>query len=97
MNFSSPLGALRLLGFLEGISFLSLGITMYLKYALEMPLANQVVGMAHGILFIAYIFMVFWVSREKQWNINQQFGAYLASLLPFGTFVADARIFRKAH
>jgi integral membrane protein len=97
MNLSSPLGALRIIAFLEGVSFLSLGITMYLKYSLQMPLANQIVGMAHGMLFIAYVFLVFWVAKEKQWNINQQAGAYLASVLPFGTFVADARIFRKQH
>lgn len=95
MNFSSPLGVLRIIALLEGISFLSLGLTMYLKRVHNMPEPNMIVGMTHGMLFIAYIFMVFWVAREKQWNINQQFGAYLASVLPFGTFVADARIFRK--
>jgi integral membrane protein len=95
MNFSSPLGMLRIVGFLEGLSFLSLAFTMYLKYKLQMGLPNQVVGMLHGILFIAYVMLVFWVAKEKQWSIKTQFWAYLASLLPFGTFVAEAKIFRK--
>ena len=95
MNFSSTLGALRLTGFLEGCSFLLLALTMPLKYAMAMPLPNQIVGMAHGFLFIFYVLMVFIVAREKKWQIHTQFWAYFASLLPFGTFVADARIFRK--
>ena len=95
MNFSSTLGVLRLTGFLEGCSFLLLALTMPLKYAMAMPLPNQVVGMAHGFLFIFYVLMVFIVAREKKWALRTQFGAYLASLLPFGTFVADSRIFRR--
>jgi len=95
MNFSSTLGALRLIGFMEGCSFLLFALTMPLKYMLEMPLPNQIVGMAHGFLFIAYVLLVFMVAREKKWPIMTQFWAYLASLLPFGTFVADAKIFRK--
>lgn len=95
MNVSSTLGALRLIGFMEGCSFLLFGLTMPLKYMMQMPLPNQIVGMVHGILFIAYVLMVFIVAREKQWSAATQFWAYLASLLPFGTFVVDAKIFKK--
>jgi len=95
MNFSSALGALRLIGFMEGCSFLLFGLTMPLKYSMQMPLPNQIVGMAHGFLFIGYVLLVFIVAREKKWDFKTQFWAYIASLLPFGTFVADAKIFRK--
>lgn len=95
MNFSSAIGSLRLVGFLEGCSFLLFGLTMPLKYMYDMPMPNKVIGMAHGILFIAYIGLVFIVAREKKWSLSEQFWAYLASLLPFGTFVADAKIFKK--
>jgi integral membrane protein len=96
MNFSSTLGALRLIGFMEGCSFLLFALTMPVKYVLHIGWPNQVVGMAHGFLFIAYVMMVFVVGREKKWPIATQFWAYLASLLPFGTFVADVKIFRPA-
>jgi len=95
MNFSSTLGVLRLIGFMEGCSFLLFGLTMPLKYKLDMPMPNQVVGMLHGFLFIGYVLMVFIVAREKKWSFRTQFWAYIASLLPFGTFVADAKIFRR--
>ncbi len=87
---------MRLLAWLEGTSFLLLmGVGMPLKYLHEMPAPNYVIGMAHGILFIAYCIWVMIVRSEKTWNAKKTFLALLASLLPFGTFVADAKIFRK--
>lgn len=97
MNFKSTLGALRIFGLLEGISFLSFMVTMPLKYQLHITAPNQIVGILHGILFIAYCLLVFWVSQEQNWKISNRFWAYLASLLPFGTFVADAKIFKPAQ
>jgi integral membrane protein len=95
MNFSTPLGALRIIGILEGCSFLLFGLTMPLKYMMAMPTPNKIIGMAHGILFIAYVLLVFVVSQDKKWPAKTKFWAYAASLLPFGTFVADSKIFKK--
>src|SRR5690554_933286 len=95
MNFSSNLGVLRLLALIEGISYLARGLTMPLKYYYEMPMPNEIFGMAHGVLFIAYCIMVFLVNQDKKWNLKSNFYAYLASHIPFGTFVADAKIFKK--
>ncbi|PKR82018.1 hypothetical protein CW751_01385 [Brumimicrobium salinarum] len=95
MNFKSSLGILRILALVEGISYLALGLTMPLKYMYDMPTPNKIVGMAHGVLFILYCIMVFIVNQEKKWSFTTNFWAYVASLLPFGTFIADAKIFRK--
>ena|SRR6218665_294652 len=95
MNFKSALGILRIFGLLEGISFLSFIVTMPLKYIYEIKEPNMIVGMVHGFLFIGYVGMVFWVSTETRWTIKEKIGAYIASLLPFGTFVADAKIFKN--
>jgi integral membrane protein len=97
MNFKSALGALRIVGILEGISFLSFLVTMPLKYRYGIKEPNMIVGMGHGILFIAYVFLVFWASTETKWDLKTKFWAYVASLLPFGTFVADARIFKPTQ
>jgi len=94
MNFKTPIGVLRLLAILEGISYLGLFITMPIKYILEEGMPNKIVGMAHGVLFIAYCAMVYYVNTEVKWDKKANFWAYLASLLPFGTFVADAKIFK---
>ena len=93
---STPLGRLRVVGFLEGISFLVLlGIAMPLKYMWDMPQAVQTVGMAHGILFILYVLGVLQVRTEKEWNFRVTLLALIASVLPFGTFVADAKLFKE--
>lgn len=95
MNFKSTLGVLRILALLEGVSYLLFALTMPLKYIYEMPTPNKIVGMAHGFLFIAYCIMVFVVNQERKWSFLTNIWAYLASLIPFGTFVADAKVFKK--
>jgi integral membrane protein len=93
----TSLGQLRIIGFLEGCSFLLLGITMILKYKFTMPQPNYVVGMFHGVLFIAYVFWVINVAFAKKWSLLITFLALAASLIPFGTFIADKKIFSKAN
>ena len=54
--FQSPIGRLRIIAFLEGVSFLLLtGIAMPLKYMAGMPMAVKIAGMAHGVFFILFI------------------------------------------
>ena len=60
MNLKSLLGQLRILAILEGISYLLLGLTMPLKYWYNMGMPNKIVGMIHGVLFIAFCL---WVIR----------------------------------
>lgn len=92
----TKLGQLRALAFVEGISFLLiLGVTMPLKYLYEMPGPNKIIGMIHGVLFIAYCYWLWEVGKEKKWSMMTNFWGFIASLLPFGTFVADAKIFKK--
>ncbi|MDG1913419.1 MAG: DUF3817 domain-containing protein [Crocinitomix sp.] len=89
------LGLLRIIGLLEGVSFLILmGIAMPLKYIWDMPEMIYSTGMAHGLLFVLYIFFVLLVGYQLKWSFTKIFWALLASLLPFGTFVADKKLFR---
>ncbi|NOQ72749.1 MAG: DUF3817 domain-containing protein [Crocinitomix sp.] len=95
--FKNNLGLLRIIGLLEGISFLVLmGIAMPLKYIWNMPQFIYSTGMAHGLLFVLYIFFVLLVGYQLKWSFTKMFWALLASLLPFGTFVADKKLFQKA-
>jgi integral membrane protein len=91
----TALGRLRIVAFLEGCSYLLLGFTMILKYKYSMPQPNYIVGLAHGLLFVLYIGLLLQVSFLHRWNIVKMFMAFLASLIPFGTFYADKAIFRK--
>ena len=95
-NNSRRLLFLRILGLLEGLSYLALlGICMPMKYMYAMPAPTRYAGMIHGILFLAYCFWVLLVKNEKQWNTRITLLALIASLVPFGTFVADRKIFVK--
>ena len=94
--FGSALGRLRLLGFLEGGSFLILvGIAMPLKHFAGMPGAVRMAGMAHGILFIAYCVAIVLATLQLRWSTGRALSLLVASLLPFGPFYADAKILRK--
>ncbi|MGC4073657.1 MAG: DUF3817 domain-containing protein [Nibricoccus sp.] len=92
----TALGRLRVVGFLEALSFIVLiGIAMPLKYFAGEPGAVRVVGMAHGILFLLYLLAVFQAAMEYGWKFKLIALLVIASLLPFGPFVADARLLRK--
>ena len=91
----TALGRLRIVAFMEGCSYLLLGFTMILKYKFSIQQPNYIVGLAHGILFVLYIVLLLQVSFLHRWNILKIFMAFLASLIPFGTFYADKALFRQ--
>jgi len=94
--FRSPLGWLRIVGFIEGLSYLLLlGVAMPLKYLAGQPEMVRVVGMAHGVLFVAYVLLVLYVMFDLSWSLWKGFLALSASVIPFGTFWADVRLFRE--
>jgi integral membrane protein len=92
----TQLGRLRIIGFAEGVSFLILlGIAMPLKYLMGLPESVRVTGMVHGLLFVLYVLLVIQVKLERDWSFRKMLLALLASLIPFGTFWADVKLFRE--
>jgi integral membrane protein len=89
----TPIGRLRGIAFFEGISFLLLlGVAMPLKYFAAFPAPVKIIGWIHGLLFVLYLIAVAEVSVKRQWSRAQILGALVASVVPFGTFVLDARL-----
>lgn len=87
---------LRIIGILEGISFLVLLlIAMPLKYVWDMPLMVKYTGWAHGLLFILYIVAVPLAKRAMNWNVLWVFIAWATSLIPLGTFVLDRYLVKR--
>ncbi|MBZ9729266.1 DUF3817 domain-containing protein [Salegentibacter sp. JZCK2] len=77
---------------LEGISFLLLlFIAMPLKYIWEMPQMVQQVGMAHGVLFIAYVIGAIWLFKPLSWNFKELLIILGCSLVPFGPFYVEKK------
>jgi len=92
MNLSS-LSFLRILGNVEGVSYLLLlGLAMPLKYIWGYPMAVKIVGMAHGVLFLAYCLYLIPCMQAHRWSLKFAFVLFLATLFPFGTFVTDRKI-----
>lgn len=78
----------KLLAHAEGISFLLiLFITMPLKYGLEIGTPNKVVGMIHGVLFIAFLVGIALMRYKYNWKATKTIWALLSSIIPFGTFI----------
>ena len=74
----------------EGISLLVLlFVAMPLKYIWNNPAWVEVVGMIHGILFIAYVAWAIWVYMALKWSIKTLLITILASIIPFGTFYIE--------
>ena len=83
---------------LEGASFLLLlFVAMPLKYMAGEPGMVRVVGMAHGVLFVLYLFAVLQAHLAYRWPLTRSLMLALASVLPFGPFWVDARILRKVE
>ncbi|TAE39311.1 MAG: DUF3817 domain-containing protein [Runella slithyformis] len=95
--FKTQIGRLRILAFVEGVSFLIiLFVTMPLKYYFNSPQPNKVFGMAHGLLFVLYLLAVVQIKIEQNWPIKKFALALVASIVPFGTFWADAKLFKNS-
>ncbi len=90
---NTNLGRFRLIALLEGVSYLVLlCIAMPLKYKFGFETAVKYTGWVHGILFIAYIILLLKVWKQYNWTFKKVVVAFIASLLPFGTFVFDKQL-----
>jgi integral membrane protein len=92
----TAIGRLRVIGLLEGTSFLILlGIAMPLKYLLGLPLAVKLVGWVHGLLFVLFCVVLALAARSARWPLLRVGGVFVAALLPFGPFLIDGRLKRE--
>ena len=83
----------RIVAFLEGWSFLILlFVAMPLKYMMGVLIATKIVGMLHGVLFIWFIIALFGVAVEQKWSAKFSILAFIASIIPFGTFFLDKKL-----
>lgn len=93
---TTPKGRLRMIAFIEGLSYLViLGVTMPMKYWMDIPEPNRFVGMLHGVFFVLYILAVLQSSILSQWSKMKLIMSLFVSVIPFGTFWADYKWFSK--
>ena len=89
------MNALRVIAWMEGVSFLLFGVSMPLKYGFDITEPNYVIGMVHGILFVIYNLLILKHSKLKNWSIKEIILLCFLSLVPFGTFYGDHKYFKR--
>lgn len=93
----TAVGRLRVIGFIEGISFLTLlFIAMPIKYIGGDPMPVKIVGMTHGILFLLFIAALLEAAWKEKWYLKFSVTAFICSLVPFGTFYLDRKLKQPA-
>lgn len=82
----------RVIAFLEGASLLLLlFFAMPMKYYFQEPIFVKTIGMAHGVLFVVYIFLAIMAKIELNWSFKKMGIICLASVVPFGTFYVEKK------
>jgi integral membrane protein len=89
---------LRRLAIVEGCSTLVLfGIAMPLKYFAGIPEAVKVVGMVHGLLFMALVIMCFLAIDRVPLSWKLALAGVVAAVFPFGPFILDSHLKKVAE
>lgn len=89
---SNPVSRFLLVSRCEGVSFLALlllgsVLSRVSDINLVMPL-----GIIHGLLFISYVLLMLDMRAKFAWDGKTTGLAFLASVLPFGPFVFEAKM-----
>ena len=88
--------AFRIIAFLEGLSYvLLLFVAVPIKYNLGDETYVKILGMPHGLLFVAYLILAYLIKSDMQWKTKEFGVVLLASLVPFGTFFVERKYFRN--
>lgn len=91
-DFRDPVGRVRAVGMVEGVSYLVLLVCSVIKRVAEMPLGVQIFGPIHGALFLLLIVVIFQAWGNKALSFKLSALAFVASLLPFGPFILDRHL-----
>ncbi|MDZ4733849.1 MAG: DUF3817 domain-containing protein [Nitrospirota bacterium] len=92
----SQIRVFRMIALAEGISFLTLlCIAMPMKYFMGMPEVVRVVGSIHGGLFVLYVGLLAVLHFRQRWPFMFSLYAFIASIIPFGTFMLDKHLREK--
>ena len=84
---------------LEGFSFLILLSNMLFIKPNDLVLYKTLlfpVGMTHGVLFIAYLYLAFMIKENQNWITKDLLIVILGSLIPFGAFFIEKKYLKNA-
>src|SRR3954454_1973068 len=88
-DIRSTAGRFRLVALAEAVSWVGLLTGMYFKY-LGTPrteIGVKVFGMAHGLVFIAFVVAAILVGNAFKWSVTTWLLALLGSIVPLGSVI----------
>lgn len=86
----------KLISIAEGISAILLfGVAMPLKYIFHKPFLISSVGMAHGVLFIAFVLFAIAYQFKVRWKAIDFLIILVCSVVPLGTFYVEKKYLEK--
>jgi integral membrane protein len=91
-DLRDPVGRVRAVGMVEGVSYLILLVCAVVKRLADMPLGVKIFGPIHGGLFLLLLLVIFQAWGNKTLSFRQSVLAFIASLLPFGPFLIDRHL-----
>ena len=84
---------LRYIALSEGASWITLlFFAMPMKYLWHDPIYVKIVGMLHGLLFIALLVYLALTLLEEDIDKRETARIFIASFIPFGTFFTDKNL-----
>ena len=94
---TTPLGRLRLIAWLEGVTLLCMVfITVPLRVFYGVSTFSKILGPLHGGLFLLFIFNTLRYGVEHNWKFREiTWKVLIACFIPFGTFYIDYKILRR--
>lgn len=87
----------RIVSLLEATSFLLLLASSVLKRTNEWETGVSILGPTHGVLFIAYVALVFMTRSLTQWTNGRVVLALVASVLPVAPYYVERTWLRQAE
>lgn len=88
-SLRSRVGWFRLIALLEAVSWIGLLTGMYFKYlgSPRTEIGVKVFGMAHGLIFIAFVVLGLLVGATLRWSAGTWLLALLASVVPLASVI----------
>jgi integral membrane protein len=82
-------GWFRLVALAEAVTWVGLLVGMYFKYlgSPRTEIGVKVFGMAHGLVFIAFVVIALLVGMAYKWTVSTWLLALLASIVPLASVI----------
>ncbi len=91
----SVLTRYRVMAYVTGVLLVLLTLGCIAKYGLDLDGADsfvEVVGIAHGWLYVVYLIFAFDLGSKAKWPVGKQLWVLLAGTIPTAAFFVERKV-----